>query len=142
MTGLLAALSIIVMASQGRSADVLPPSKAFLVSAAVRNRDTVIVQIVPAAHHYLYKSSVVVSSMRMNGAGATIRHVHLPPAEIKHYPPLGQMEIYRKPIAVGVTLERLPKTRHIVLQVRYQGCNEQADICYPPAEQTVEVNLQ
>lgn len=119
-------------------AELLDPDAAFQLSYAVKDSDTLAFSWTIAGGYYLYRDKIKWTSLTPKiETGAPI----LPAAELKHDPNFGDVETYRRKLAIELPLRRLdPKERKLLLEVAYQGCFE-AGVCYLPIRKTVEFDL-
>ena len=137
---MLAALIVLSGSRAAVSADQpLPPDEAFRFKASFRGADTVLVEIVPAENHYLYKDKLRFHLKNANGV--SIKELRLPPGEKKNDPFFGLIEVYKAPVRAVIVVNRASKATEFTLFASYQGCNEKIGLCYPPIEKLVDLKF-
>jgi len=120
------------------SPQFLHPDKAFELSIAAADADTVRARIEIADGYYLYRDKTRFS---IAGEGAALGQYTLPPGEKKVDEYFGEVEIYHKVLDVTLPVTRAPGSAGGVdVTAEYQGCAE-GGICYPPIKHTVKVEL-
>ena len=115
--------------------DILPPDKAYQVSAESPDGRTLKVHWEIADGTYLYQDKLKV---RVGGEGVRLGKFKLPPADVKKDSikpdgTIGDVLVYHKAVTLEIPLLREnPAETEIEVLVDYQGCAERG-ICYPPA---------
>lgn len=117
----------------------LPPEQAFTVTAKLKSANAVVVEIVPAKKHYLYKSKTRFALK--NSRGVSIREVALSSGETKDDPFFGRIEVYKGTARADIALDRAPSASGMTLLAYFQGCNEALGVCYPPLERSIELKF-
>ncbi|RMG36889.1 MAG: protein-disulfide reductase DsbD [Gammaproteobacteria bacterium] len=123
--------------------DILPPEKAYRVSADSPDGKTLLVRWQIAEGTYLYQDKLKV---RVGGEGVRLGKYELPPADIKKDSikpdgTIGDVLVYHRQVELRIPLIRdnMAATEIEVL-ASYQGCAERG-ICYPPQKKTLRVAL-
>lgn len=118
--------------------EFLRPDQAFVISAEAVAPDRVAVHWRIADGYYLYQSKFRFVS---ETAGVEFGEPTMPPAETKHDPIFGEVQIYRNDVTLELPLSALQLgTDMLAIKARSQGCAD-AGICYPPHTQAVLVAL-
>lgn len=123
--------------------DIIPPEKAYQVSANSPDGNTLLVRWKIAEGTYLYQDKVKV---RIDGEGVQAGTFDLPPADIKKDSikpdgSIGDVAVYHQQLELRIPLLRKQKdATEIELKLGYQGCAERG-ICYPPQKKTLRVAL-
>ena len=123
--------------------DILPPEKAYQVSAESPDGKTLKVHWEIAEGTYLYQDKLKV---RVGGEGVRLGRFELPPADVKKDSikpdgTIGDVLVYHKAVTLEIPLLREnPAETEIEVLVDYQGCAERG-ICYPPQKKTLRVLL-
>ena len=123
--------------------DLLPAEEAFQFSASVIDGGQVRLawQIAPGT--YLYQDKLKAA---VEGGGATLLPLTLPPPKIKHDTirpdgEFGDVAVYVESFEVVGQLQRSgPAASEITIVADYQGCAERG-ICYPPQKTRVKLQL-
>jgi thiol:disulfide interchange protein DsbD len=134
-----AALLLWAAALAAQEPELLEPERAFVfsVQAAGPERVEVTWDIVP--DYYMYRDKFKV---RLVSGDVELGELELPPGKKKKDPFFGAMEVYTKPVTLGVPVKRAAGDAiDIVIEAHGQGCNEPVGICYPPLKQTATVQL-
>jgi thiol:disulfide interchange protein DsbD len=120
------------LAGGGDMPRVLPPEEAFKLDAAMPDAQTVVLnyRLAPGTYLYRNKLGLVVSAP----AGVTVKTAVTPQPDVKDDPNFGRTEVYHRDFRATYTLSRaLAAGETLLAEAAYQGCNETAGICYPPA---------
>jgi thiol:disulfide interchange protein DsbD len=121
-------------------AELLPPDQAFTLAVRVRDANTMVATLTPAANYYLYRDRIAFSVA--DPPSVAIEHVALPKGEPKADPTFGTVEVYHRAVEAVISLRHAqPGVGELALRASYQGCNEPLGVCYPPIEKTVSVAL-
>jgi thiol:disulfide interchange protein DsbD len=111
---------------------LLPPDEAFVVTAALQDRQTVKLDYAPTADTYLYRSKL--AWVIKAPADVKVLRADTPAGEVKNDPNFPTpMEVYHHDFSASVMLSRALATGEtLVLEAEWQGCNEKVGVCYPP----------
>jgi len=131
--------------------DLLEPEKAFRLSARALDPTAVEVQFRIADGYYMYRDKFRFAVVDVKGTGseAKLGEPQFPPGQRKKDEFFGDVETYRKQVAVKVPVTvpqdgqdpSLPaRAEKLQLEVTSQGCAD-VGVCYPPQVQKVEVRL-
>jgi thiol:disulfide interchange protein DsbD len=118
--------------------DFLAPDKAFGFDAAVLDAHTLQASFTVSPGYYIYRDQV---SFLIQDDAAKIVAVNSPRGEMTHDPYYGDIEVFRHPFVIDITLNRtrLAET-DITLQTSFQGCSNEG-LCYQPITRTKQLNL-
>ena len=108
--------------------DLLPPEEAFPFSAEQVAEDVVVARWGTAEGYYLYRDRI---DFEVAADDNAISGYELPSGTPVDDPNFGRMEVYHGPVEVAIRLEA-PVGDELTLTARYQGCNEETGVCYPP----------
>ena len=104
----------------------LPVDEAFPITAALeRGRYVLRVDVMPG--HYLYRDRFELSI-----GGRVLANLSLPKGKMKQDPNFGRVEIYDHPVQLAAAVPAAAGELKLV----YQGCSEEAGVCYPPTTRT------
>lgn len=118
------------------SPKLLPPEQAFRLSARAIDRATIEARFDIADGYYLYRDRIHFAVDPAGAATAT-----LPPGHPKHDAFFGDVETYRGPIVIRVTVPpAAASTKRLTLRADSQGCAD-AGVCYPPNLQQLELDV-
>ncbi|MFZ4699934.1 MAG: protein-disulfide reductase DsbD [Candidatus Methylumidiphilus sp.] len=118
--------------------DLLPPEKAFVLTARVESANEAVLAWDIAPGYYLYRSKFKFVSETQ---GFALGAARFPAGEKKHDETFGEMEIYRGHIEIPLPFTReQPSIQRAELAVTSQGCAD-AGICFPPHQQIVPLSL-
>jgi len=123
---------------QYKTAEPLPPEKAFAVQARLEGSDTVVVRLSPVEGYYLYRDRFSVDIVSPDTV--KVQRIDLPPGESKDDPTFGTVVVYRSPFEAKINLSRPAKGTVLELRLNYQGCSD-LGICYPPVQLPYSVKL-
>ena len=116
--------------------DLLEPEKAFRLSARALDPTAVEVQFRIADGYYMYRDKFRFALA--GGGDAKLGEPQFPPGQRKKDEFFGEVETYRKQVAVKVPVTG--NAEKLQLEVTSQGCAD-VGVCYPPQVQKVEVRL-
>jgi thiol:disulfide interchange protein DsbD len=113
---------------------LLPPDQAFRLSARALDTTTIEARFDVAEGYYLYRDRIHFSVGSSGNLPAA-----LPGGLRKHDEFFGDVETYRGPVVIRVSLpSAMLPGRTVVLNTDSQGCAD-AGVCYPPNPQRVEM---
>lgn len=112
---------------------LLPPDKAFRLSARALDASTIEARFDVADGYYLYRDKMGFSTDPV-AAGAAL----LPPGKAKHDAFFGDVDTYRGAVVVRIPLVRAAPGETVTLHADSQGCAD-AGVCYPPNPQQLQV---
>ncbi len=115
----------------------LPAEQAFVLSASLFGKDTVLLKWQMAPQHYLYQERFVFKVVAP--ANATVGSILYPPGQPKEDKVLGNYHIYDQQLTIPVPIIN-PDPTSTVLQITYQGCSEDG-YCYPPTTVNANINF-
>jgi thiol:disulfide interchange protein DsbD len=130
---LLLLLALLPVLASG--AEPLDPNKAFRLSVRALDPATVEVQYRIADGYYMYREKFAFAA---EPATARLGQPEFPKGEVKQDEFFGRVETYRNELRIRLPVEA--GAERFNLLVTSQGCWD-GGICYPPLEQSVEVNL-
>ncbi len=105
----------------------LPVDEAFPITAALeRGKYVLRIDVMPG--HYLYRDR-----FELAAGGRAFASLALPKGKMKQDPNFGRVEIYDQPLQLAVAA---PAAAAGELKLVYQGCSEEAGVCYPPTTRT------
>ncbi len=118
---------------------ILEADQAFQLTINAINSTTLEARWTIAPGYYLYRDK-----FRLNvpdGHGVTITTLDIPPGEPKDDPYFGRQAVFHHEAVIVAHLDRdSASAQRMPLKVDYQGCAE-IGVCYPPLNQTVNVEL-
>ncbi len=117
--------------------DILPPEKAFLVTARAE-ASAIVLDWTVAPDHYLYKKRF---SFETDTPGVELASPGFPAGEIHNDEFFGESTIYRDRFSVRIPVAAGEAGQPIELTIGAQGCNEAIGLCFPPQRWTREVTL-
>ncbi|WP_045737648.1 protein-disulfide reductase DsbD [Xanthomonas sp. MUS 060] len=117
--------------------DLLPVDQAFALSAQAPERGRIVLHWDIAKGYYLYRHRIAV---RVIGDFKPNPTLQLPAGHKKIDPYFGEVETYRGELTAVQSGIADPGTKHLQLEVRYQGCAD-AGVCYPPQKRMLDVAL-
>ena len=123
-----------------RDQDVPPlVEEAFQFSADVADSQSLIArwQVMPG--NYLYRDKLAFEITDNNAV--SLGTFSLPAGENKQDEIFGLVEVYHHDVDFALPLIRPTSAQTITVKATFQGCSETFNICYPPSEQTVSINL-
>jgi thiol:disulfide interchange protein len=137
---LLALCSLLGSAStvaQG-TADLLPVTEAYRLSADAATPGVVKLHWTIAPDYYLYRGRMKFTG----GSGVTLGAARLPAGEKHHDEYLGDVETYHHGVDATLPYTVTAGTDRLTLRVQFQGCHEvDPKICYPPHTEQLELAL-
>lgn len=124
-----------------KNPEFLPVEQAFVVTASLRDADTVQVRFDIAEGYYLYRHQL---RFRITEpAGFALGVPRLPDGEKKTDEYFGEIEAYHRKIEIQIPIvahARDSVGKPLMLELRYQGCAERG-LCYPPETATLPLLL-
>lgn len=116
------------------SGDIVPPEKAFRVEVTLSSPQTLTARYTLDPCCYLYRDRLKFA-VRIP-AGVTVDRIDSPAGDIKDDPAFGKVEVYHHDFEVKAQLSRAPAAgQALEVAATYQGCNQDAGVCYPPTTQ-------
>jgi thioredoxin:protein disulfide reductase len=116
--------------------DLLEPEKAFRFSARALDASTIEVHFTIAEGYYLYRER-----FKFDAAGDAKLGAPDLPRGLGHKDEFfGEVETYRKNVAIRIPVERADAGNSVKLSVISQGCAD-VGVCYVPMESTTSVTL-
>jgi thiol:disulfide interchange protein DsbD len=122
--------------SQASDPELLPPDKAFKVSAQLIN-DHIELSFEIAEGYYLYQHRFSVKSQTK---AVSLGGIVFPPGETKQDEVFGQVIIYHHHVMLPISLQNPQQIAQLSLEINYQGCAE-IGVCYPPQQKIINVTL-
>ena len=117
--------------------EVLEPEKAYRLSARALDARTIEVSYRIEDGYYLYRDKFQFAA---EPGTVKLGAAQLPPGKLKHDDFFGEVETYRKSLAIKLPVEAPAEVGEVKLTVTSQGCAD-IGVCYPPTAQTVSVKL-
>lgn len=133
LAGVVATLAGVAIAA---SPDLLPPERAFALSARGLDSSTVEARFAVADGYYLYREKLRFSIEPLSLSSAPA----LPAGIVKEDAFFGRVETYRGEVVVRLSLERPAAGSTVTLKAESQGCAD-IGVCYPPQMQQVKLAL-
>jgi thiol:disulfide interchange protein DsbD len=129
--------------SLGFSDDIETPpdvDEAFAFSAQNQDEQSLLARWDIAEGNYLYRNKI---HFEIEDKSNTVKlgDYQLPAGENKVDEIFGLTEVYHHDTEVSLPISRSNEAQQITLKARYQGCSETFNICFPPTEKTVVINL-
>lgn len=121
------------------SDEPLMVDEAFRFSADVKDPEHLHIGWQVADGNYLYRDKI--EARITDNQSVSIRSLNLPAGENKRDEYFGLTQVYQQDILLNVPLDRPDTAQAITLEVRYQGCSETFNICYPPEIKTIKLAL-
>lgn len=125
----------LLLIGNARAADFLEPEQAFKLKGELRDAQTVVLTWTIAPGYKLYREPL---RFEAEGQGTTLGKPTIPDGA-KSFDTLLNKPVETYHDSLVVTLPVQESKGPFVLTVGYQGCAE-AGLCYPPAEQRLQVN--
>jgi len=120
------------------TADLLPVTEAYKLSADASSPGVVKLHWTIAPDYYLYRGRMKFKG----GDGVTLGEAQLPEGEKHHDEYLGDVETYHHGVDATLPYTVAPGTTRLKLSVQYQGCHEvDPKICYPPHTEQLDLPL-
>lgn len=119
--------------------NLLPPERAFRFRIEAAGPKTLLATFEPALGYALYRDRIQLSIT--DSVGVALKAVDVPRGEVTDDPKFGKVEVFRKPVAVRLELERRNDARSVQIVAVYQGCHERRGVCYPPSTSTTKLKL-
>lgn len=132
----LAALLGAVPAAAGEP-PLLPPERAFRLSARALDDRTIEARYTIADGYYLYRDKL---RFALEGEASPVVVAELPPGKMKKDDFFGDVETYRGSLVVRLPLQAAAPGQSLVLSVAAQGCAD-AGVCYPPTAQKITLSI-
>ena len=126
------ALLVSHVGAAGADLNLLPPERAFRLSARALDTRTLEASFVIANGYYLYRDKL---RFALEPAGA-LADTTLPPGKLKDDEFFGRVETYRDRVVVRLPLAEAAPGRSVTLRTESQGCAD-AGVCYPPTVQRI-----
>lgn len=121
------------------SDEPLAVDEAFRFSADVKDPQHLHIGWQIAEGNYLYRNKI--EARITDNDNVTLGALNLPQGENKQDEYFGLTEVYHQDVLLSVPLNRPDTAQTLTLEVRYQGCSETFNICYPPEVKTVKLDL-
>ncbi|MDX1572788.1 MAG: protein-disulfide reductase DsbD [Methylophaga sp.] len=121
------------------SDEPLAVDEAFRFSADVKDPRHLHIGWQIADGNYLYRNKI--EARITDNDAVKITSLNLPEGENKRDEYFGLTEVYHHDLLLSVPVERPDAAQSVNLEVRYQGCSETFNICYPPEIKTVKLDL-
>jgi thiol:disulfide interchange protein DsbD len=120
------------------TADLLPVTEAYKLSADAASPGVLKLHWTIAQDYYLYRGRMKFKG----GDGVTLGEAQLPDGEKHHDEYLGDVETYHHSIDATLPYTVAAGTTRLKLSVQYQGCHEvDPKICYPPHTEQLDLPL-
>ncbi|MEE9354693.1 MAG: protein-disulfide reductase DsbD [Methylococcaceae bacterium] len=130
---------IVAISNRGFAVDIselLPADQAFVPSVSTSNNNSIKVQFDIAEGYYLYRNKFKFTA---DPQEISLAVPEFPKGIQKHDDLFGDVEVYRRKLAIQLPFEAKPNQSNTELVLKYQGCAD-AGVCYPP--QTKKLSLQ
>jgi thiol:disulfide interchange protein DsbD len=135
---LLALLSAAPPAPAQDTADLLPVTEAYKLSADASTPGVLKLHWTIAPDYYLYRGRMKFKG----GDGVTLGEAQLPDGKKHHDEYLGDVETYHHGVDASIPYTVAAGTTRLALSVQYQGCHEvDPKICYPPHTEHLDLPL-
>lgn len=121
------------------SEEPLPVDEAFRFSAEVNDPQHLHIGWQIADGNYLYRDKI--EARITDNPAVSIGNLELPAGENKRDEYFGLTQVYQQDLLLKVPLDRPDTAQTATLEVRYQGCSETFNICYPPEIKTVTLDI-
>jgi len=120
------------------TADLLPVTEAYKLSADVTTPGVLKLHWTIAPDYYLYRGRMKFKG----GDGVTLGEAQLPDGKKHHDEYLGDVETYHHGVDASIPYTVAAGTTRLQLSVQYQGCHEvDPKICYPPHTEHLDLPL-
>jgi len=118
-----------------------PPDvdEAFILSADNLDQHSILLRWQVAEGNYLYRDKIDIKIEPHTSV--SLLEYTLPQGENKQDEIFGLTEVYHHDVELTLPLTRPAEALTVSLNVRYQGCSETFNICFPPVEKTLQVSL-
>lgn len=120
--------------------NLLEPDAAFRLTVKQKDSKTLLAEFEIAKDYYLYKDRI--RFVLKNSPVMSIQSIRFPAGDIKQDTNFGRMEIFKKTVAMEITLQRIGTNAKMDLIANYQGCEEKRGVCYAPIEKSVALTLR
>ncbi len=135
---LLALLSAALETPAQDTADLLPVTEAYKLSADATTSGVLKLHWTIAPDYYLYRGRMKFKG----GDSVALGDAQLPDGEKHHDEYLGDVETYRHGVDASIPYTVAAGTTRLQLSVQYQGCHEvDPKICYPPHTEHLDLPL-
>ncbi|OOG53933.1 protein-disulfide reductase [Rhodanobacter sp. B05] len=135
---LLALMLAVPPAFAQSTADLLPVTEAYKLSADAAVPGVLKLHWTIAPDYYLYRGRMKFKG----GDGVTLGEAQLPDGEKHHDEYLGDVETYHHGVDATLPYTVAAGTTRLKLSVQYQGCHEvDPKICYPPHTEQIDLPL-
>jgi thiol:disulfide interchange protein DsbD len=124
----------------GNEETPLDVDEAFVFSAERVDPVTLLAQWQIAEGNYLYRDKINITLTDTDGKVHLLPYT-LPEGESKMDEIFGLSEVYHHDTQILLPLDRDNVARTVTLKVSYQGCSETFNICYPPVQKQVTLDL-
>lgn len=121
------------------SDEPLAVDEAFRFSADVKDPQHLHIGWQVAEGNYLYRNKI--EARVIDNTQVRIQSLNLPAGHNKQDEYFGLTQVYQQDLLLTVPLIRPDAAQTITVEVRYQGCSETFNICYPPETKTVSLDL-
>jgi thioredoxin:protein disulfide reductase len=129
--------ALLLVAGAALALDLLPPDRAFALSARALNDHTLEARFNVADGYYLYRDKL---KFGVEPAAAGPLKPVLPPGKIKHDEFFGDVETYRGLVVLKLPMARAEPGSKVKLATESQGCAD-AGVCFPPQVQELTINV-
>jgi thiol:disulfide interchange protein DsbD len=116
---------------------LLPPERAFRLSARALDDHTVEARFAITDGYYLYRDKM---HFALAGDAPVPATAELPAGKMKKDEFFGDVETYRGTVVVRLTLANAAPGQSLALTAESQGCAD-AGVCYPPTQQKLTLAL-
>lgn len=131
------ALGLLAPLSAPAADDLLEVDKAFRFSARALDDKTLEVRYDIADGYYMYRDKF---KFALEPDGAKPGAPQFPPGKVKKDEFFGDVETYRKGVAIRLPFEASPGLDAVTVKATSQGCAD-VGVCYPPNPQSIKVVL-
>jgi thiol:disulfide interchange protein DsbD len=122
--------------------DVLPPDQAYVYSLTAAGPATLLAHWDVQPGYYLYQDKLKFKIVKP--AGIELGRIRLPQGKVHEDQFFGKQTIYPESFGVDLPLINsggLTGKQTVTVQADYQGCAEEAGVCYPPMSKTVALTV-
>jgi thiol:disulfide interchange protein DsbD len=131
------ALAALALAALTGATDLLPPERAFALSARALDDHTLEARFNVADGYYLYRAKLKFV-VEPQDAGPVAPQ--LPPGQVHHDEFFGDVETYRGLVVMKLPLAHAEPGTQVVLSTESQGCAD-AGVCFPPHIQKLGIDV-
>ena len=129
--------ALLLVAGAAFALDLLPPERAFALSARALDDRTLEARFNVADGYYLYRDKL---RFAVEPAAAGPLRPALPPGKIKHDEFFGDMQTYRGLVVLRLPMARAEPGSRVTLATESQGCAD-AGVCFPPQVQELTIDV-